>query len=237
MNYRLAGVVPAPEQLIDTLWRGVDGQFLIVEEGSRGEVRHGLVTFYERDDRAGTCGLAVALAESSQGAGRPLVGIGLAIDHWFRVTPARKIWVEVPGWNISRLRGISALGFELEGCRREQDWLDGRHWDRHLYAVQVELVGRATAAAFGGPESTSRVRTGLEPQRERTRSDQAPTRGTTSRPPWSMPMGNNPRPWTNDGLLRLAASSTSSPRATSCSSPSGDDVDEVCWPRAVAAAP
>ncbi|MFN8040550.1 MAG: GNAT family protein [Acidimicrobiales bacterium] len=135
MNYRLAGVVPAPEQLIDTLWRGVDGQFLIVEEGSRGEVRHGLVTFYERDDRAGTCGLAVALAESSQGAGRPLVGIGLAIDHWFRVTPARKIWVEVPGWNISRLRGISAFGFELEGCRREQDWLDGRHWDRHLYAL------------------------------------------------------------------------------------------------------
>ena len=36
---------------------------------------------------------------------------------------------------ISRLRGISAFGFELEGCRREQDWLDGRHWDRHLYAL------------------------------------------------------------------------------------------------------
>lgn len=135
MHYRLGGIPTSPEALLELLWRGVAGQFLIVASDRRSASPYGMVTFYERNDHSATCGMALALSDSARGSGGPLIGAGLAIDHWFRVTPARKLWAEVAGWNAPYLKGVRAFGFEAEGCRREHDWLDGRFWDRHLYAL------------------------------------------------------------------------------------------------------
>jgi len=134
MTYRFGGIPPVADQLPQLLWTGVAAQFVITRAGRPREPL-GLVSFYDRNVNAGHCGLALVLSAEARSTGWALSGAGIAIDHWFRVTRSNKIWLEVPEWNMASLGGLRLFGFVEEGCQRDQDWLDGRWWNRHLLAL------------------------------------------------------------------------------------------------------
>lgn len=134
MTYRFAGVAPNPDQFVQRLWAGVAAQY-VIHRTNRPLERYGLVTLYNRERDAEHCGIALVLSEEARGIGWPFVGAGLAIEHWFRVTRCNKIWAEVPAWNLPLLDGIRLFGFVEEGVQRDHEWLDGRLWDRHLFAL------------------------------------------------------------------------------------------------------
>lgn len=134
MTHRFSGVPPSPEQLHQVLWSGVAGQFLVIRAGRPLE-RYGMVTFYNQNLHAQRCGIAVALSPEARGLSWPMLGAGLAVQHWFRATPTNKLWAEIPEWNMPLLKGLTLFGFQEEGCQRQHEWLDGRSWDRYLFAL------------------------------------------------------------------------------------------------------
>lgn len=134
LTHRFLGVPPAPEQLPQLLWAGVAGQFLIVRAG-RPQERYGMVSLYNYNQHAQHCGISMAFAPEARGLNWPMIGAGLVIQHWFRVTRTNKLWAEIPEWNMPLLRGIKLFGFEQEGCQHQHEWLDGRSWNRYLFAL------------------------------------------------------------------------------------------------------
>lgn len=157
MTYRFNGLPPQPEQMREHLWKGVSAQFLITR-ARRPQERHGLVTFYNVNHQARHAGVAVAFTEEARGIGWPMVGAGIAIEHWFRSTPCNKLWAEVPEWNEPMLRRLDLFGFEREGCQQEHEWLDGRFWNRYLYGLLRDRWAERRHLWNRGNESTEAER-------------------------------------------------------------------------------
>jgi RimJ/RimL family protein N-acetyltransferase len=158
MTYRLGGIPPSPDRFAALVWQGVDCQF-VVTKLDRPLDRIGLVTFYGRNDHSQVASLAVVFHQDFWQGGWPWEGVVLAIDHYFRVTRTRKLGVELAEWNLSRLGALEALGLRPEGILREHEFMDGRYWDRHLYALFRDdwTTLRATVLArFGAADGEPR---------------------------------------------------------------------------------
>jgi RimJ/RimL family protein N-acetyltransferase len=134
MTFRFGGIPPSPERFNAIVWQGVSCQFVITRP-ERAMDRVGVVTFYGQNDHSQVASLALVLHEDFWQAGWPWEGVVLAIDHFFRVTRTRKLCIELAEWNRERLGALESLGLRHEGCLREQEYMDGRYWDRDLYAL------------------------------------------------------------------------------------------------------
>jgi RimJ/RimL family protein N-acetyltransferase len=134
MGFRFGGLPPSPDRFGSLVWQGVSCQFVVTREGHSLD-RLGLVTFYGQMDRSQVASLALIFDSKASRHAWVWEGVVLAIDHFFRVTQVRKLCLEIPEWNLQRFRGIEAVGARHEGCLREQEFVDGRFWDRHLFAL------------------------------------------------------------------------------------------------------
>jgi RimJ/RimL family protein N-acetyltransferase len=134
MTFRFGGIPPSPERFSSIVWAGVSCQFVITQEGKPAD-RIGLVTFYNQVERSQVAYVALVLEPHFAGMPWAWEGVALAIDHFFRATRMRKLCFEVAEWNMARLQGLEAFHVQREGCQREQEFMDGRWWDRHLFAL------------------------------------------------------------------------------------------------------
>lgn len=79
--------------------------------------------------------VAAAKFDSSDRAPHFLDGVALFVDYVFSTWPFRKIYLEVPSYNLSQLGSQVGGLLAEEGRLLDHVWLNGRTWDLHLLAL------------------------------------------------------------------------------------------------------
>jgi hypothetical protein len=96
----------------------------------------GIVVGYDADFRNGHA--KVGAARFTDGTAHSLQfvrGAFLFFEYLFRGFPFRKLYLEVPEYNLAQFAsGLDSL-FELEGSLRAHTWFDDRYWDLHFLAL------------------------------------------------------------------------------------------------------
>ena len=68
----------------------------------------------------------------------------LYLSHLFEVNGFRKVYYDVPGYQIDHFDAVARGIFREEGRLEAHLWRDGRHWPLHIFAVEgrISLAGR-----------------------------------------------------------------------------------------------
>jgi len=137
LRWRDRGQTPRPEQFVENLWAGVVAQF-VVERRATGQPL-GLVSCYAADARNRIAHLAVLFdPDADTGRRWRIEGVLLFVNYLFEAFDLRKLYAEVPAFNLDEIRsGIGRL-FEEEGRLIDHEYLGGRYWDMHLLALHRE---------------------------------------------------------------------------------------------------
>jgi len=167
-RWRFRGRVPPMEAFVEALHSGVLCQFAIVPT-SRPDDFAGLVVAYSYHPQGQYCYLAV-LANPAAGAG-VLEGVALFLRYLFRFWPLRKIYLEVPEFNLPQYQSAVTAGLlKQEGCLVGHDYFAGRHWDLFIYAIyrsEALRFGHRFASLFDDDDSSGQ---GLEDSRPTNRA-------------------------------------------------------------------
>jgi hypothetical protein len=132
-RWRFLGTVPNPIQFGETAWAGVLSQFIVRERSQHVEV--GAVAAYNADLHHGHCAAAIAVIASAENTGIGYIAGELFLDYLFRTYDLRKIYFELPEFNVPSIRSLIGNLFQEEGRLREHIYYDRRHWDRCIYAI------------------------------------------------------------------------------------------------------
>lgn len=133
-RWRYRGTVPPIERFASEIWQNtVLAQFVVVAASS-GQAQ-GLVVCYQADMVNGHASIGAAFSQEVESVGLPATAVGLFIQYLFRVYPFRKLYLEVPGWNMAQIASGVGSYFHDEGRLRGHDYYDGKYWDKHILAM------------------------------------------------------------------------------------------------------
>ncbi len=132
-RWRLRGSTPDPEHFKQQLWTGTVLQF-VLHRGPAGQPL-GLVSLYGEDSPAGFAKFAVLLHPEARGRAWPIEAVSRFLDYAFVVRSLRKIYIEVPEFNLPLMeRGLKRF-FETEAILRDYCAFDGRLWEQHILST------------------------------------------------------------------------------------------------------
>lgn len=94
----------------------------------------GLLSAYGADFRLGTCNIAGISRDSRSQVNRYFEGAVLFIEYLFRIWPFRKLYAEIPEYNLDSLRSMLTV-WTQQGRLTEHDYLNGRYWDRYILSL------------------------------------------------------------------------------------------------------
>lgn len=124
--WRHRGGTPSFESFTASLWAGVVAQYLVVRRDDPTPL--GIVSLYEPDSTNGHAKLAAA--RFSDTIDREFVeAVAMFIEHCFSSWPLRKIYLEVPEYNLHQMAGLIGPLIIEEGRLREHLFKLGRWWD------------------------------------------------------------------------------------------------------------
>ena len=146
-RWRHAGAVPRREVFEQSLWNGVLTQFVIVENAS--DTRIGMAVAYNADLNHGFAYVAAGVLGEAVGSGVAVEAIDMFVGHLFGCYRLRKLYFEVPEYNLEQFS--SAIGSLLapEALFSEHTYYNGRYWDRHVLTLDREV--------YAGIAGSSRV--------------------------------------------------------------------------------
>jgi len=139
-RWRLRGATPSPEQWVQMVWHQVLAQFMVV-----GQVRNkplGLVSVYRANFQDGYAYLSAARLEPRKPSPLMTLGVSLFVDYVFACWDFRKLYMEVPEFNLPQFASGLGRYFELEGRLRDHFYFDGRYWDQLTLAIYREVLQR-----------------------------------------------------------------------------------------------
>jgi len=160
-RWRYGGTIPTAEQFRQNLWNGVLCQFVVVERATDALVGH--VQAYNADLNSGVGYLALALCDQAASTGLGIEAGYLFCAYAFSVYALRKLYLEIPEFNLGQVASLAGSIAREEGCLRDHVYLGGRYWDRHILSLRREdFVGRSfgdlreqwRAASVAAPPST-----------------------------------------------------------------------------------
>ena len=146
-RWLLAGTVPPAELFQQNLWKGVLTQFVVVVRSSSAPI--GVVVAYNAELNHGFGYLGADFAPNVQGIGIAIEAVELFVDYVFATYNLRKLYLEVPEYNLGSMAyGVGGILNE-EGVLRGHTYYRGRYWDRHLLALYRDefLSSRQTPQA------------------------------------------------------------------------------------------
>ena len=150
-QFRFGGAAVSPTAAMAAVW---DGTLVhLVGVGNRTRRRLGVASVTSADMRNGTAYFSVVADPSVVGSGLMIEVAGLAIEYVFSTWPFRKLYAEVPEYNLRTFSSVTKRFFRREGLLTDHVFLDGRYWDVHVLATD-----RATWEREGSPLVT-RLRT------------------------------------------------------------------------------
>jgi len=133
---------------MDSLWLGVLCQFVIME--IRGGVPRGTAVAYNADLNHGYCYVGVAMTPETQGTGLAVEAFLLFVRHLFATYRLRKLYMDVPEYNLRPLERAIGSAFLVEGRLRDHTYSQGQYWDRIYLAVYPDRVQHLYATLLRG---------------------------------------------------------------------------------------
>jgi len=144
-RWRFGGRTPSPEEFAHSLWMNVLAQYLVVDEN---EVRQGLVVLYDADHVNGHVYIGVQGRPSGQSGIYATLGLLRLIDHAFRHWPFRKIYAEIPEYNVASFSSISRRGMQVEGRLLNHIFYKDRYWDLITHSLTRETWEEVSQIPF-----------------------------------------------------------------------------------------
>ena len=135
-RWRLRGAHPHPSEYQAGAWASVLCQFLAIDRELNTPV--GLVVAYEPDLLNGHCKIAATRFEFTRSSGVLLGATALLIEHVFAGWPFRKLYFDVPAFNLSQFRSATNELLREEARFEEYLYMAGRFWDLHVLSIGRE---------------------------------------------------------------------------------------------------
>jgi RimJ/RimL family protein N-acetyltransferase/acyl carrier protein len=144
-RWRYRGTVPAYEVFEASVWINTMAQFVVVRRQSNELIGH--VVCYNGNIASGFGYIGAVFAPQYIGSGVPIEAVALFVRYLFCTWDLRKLYMEVPEFNMDAIAtGVDRL-FREEGRLRAHEYYNGRHWDAHILAIyredQVSLLDLA----------------------------------------------------------------------------------------------
>lgn len=138
--WRLRGGTSSPDELEQAVRHSpISAVLCRASDGARV----GLLEAYRLNRITGIAHFAALIETESQDVGWTVEGMLLFFGELF-TTGTRKIYFEVPEFNIEKLRSALAGPLELEGCLRDYAYYDGQFHDVHIcclsYATWTDSI-------------------------------------------------------------------------------------------------
>ncbi len=136
-RWRYRGATPSPEQFVRQMWDGVLVQYAVV--GRQLGRLYGTVGLYNANLPSGyVYGYAMS-APDRMGSGKVVEGLLLMLEYAFRTWELRKVYFELPEFNLPQFQ--SAVGRYLveEGRLIDHELLGGRRWDLVTLALYADV--------------------------------------------------------------------------------------------------
>jgi hypothetical protein len=149
-RWRHSGQHLSPAEYADAAWHDVLCAFLVFD-GAAERGPRGIVTAYQADHVNGHCRVAAArFGPADTPAFAVVRGMTLLFEYLFKGWPFRKLYLEVPEYNLSQIASITEDLCPEEGRLASYCYLDGRYWDWIFLSVSRErwIEGRAPYLGF-----------------------------------------------------------------------------------------
>jgi RimJ/RimL family protein N-acetyltransferase len=133
-TYRLRGHVPAFELFAKQVWQDVLTQSVAWKDSDR----IGHLVIYGLNEGSGYAYFASAFLPDYWNT--PVTGLCMRrfVSNAFLIYPLRKIYAEVPAYNMAKLASSSDNLFEIEGCLRRHWYCMGDYQDVYIIALYRE---------------------------------------------------------------------------------------------------
>lgn len=135
-RWRFGGATPSPEQFAAALWSNVLCQFVAVERTARQP--HGLVVCYNANHQDGIAYFAVLGNPDRPTGGGAMVGLLKLLDHVFSNWAFRKLYAEIPEFNLDEFGGSLRRHLIVEGRLVEHIFHGNRYWDQIIVSLSRE---------------------------------------------------------------------------------------------------
>ena len=144
--FRGSRLTAPPPRSLDDVWAGVHEYYAIELQGDGTQI--GVVSSYAADFRSGHVRVMGMTLERWHRTGLGLIGIGGHVHRLLTREPFRKVYFDVPEYNVPTMRRLAGALFKLEASLPDSFFLDGRLWDRQLYIVSREAYARSEVRDF-----------------------------------------------------------------------------------------
>jgi len=138
LRWRYRGATPDPAMFQRQLWEGVLVQYLIA--GRQSSRIGGLVAVHGAVHEDGYAYLSIVLSPEAQRAIWPFEGAIRFVCHVFQTWPLRKLYLNVPAFNMPPLASLVSRYASREGLLRDHTFAWGRYWDEHVLSIRRETV-------------------------------------------------------------------------------------------------
>jgi RimJ/RimL family protein N-acetyltransferase len=154
-RWRFVGSMPSPEAFRSTLWSGVLCQFIVIENGGGQPI--GTVVAYNADLHAGFAYVGVCMSPTARRTGIGIDALRTFLGCVFGTWNLRKIYIEVPEYNLSQFEsGYAESLFVEEGRLREHVYYGHEWWDVVILAVYRDAARTFTQSRTRRRRSTTR---------------------------------------------------------------------------------
>jgi hypothetical protein len=146
-RWRHRGEHVPPNEVGPALWSSTFVNFVVASQRSPNEPA-GIVSAYELDSTSAHCKVAVASFSAAMRS-TTFRGLLLTIEYLFTGWPLRKVYFDIPSYNVAQVGRTLQRRLCEEGVLREHIYLDGRFHDLHVVALYRERWREWTSSMPG----------------------------------------------------------------------------------------
>ena len=133
-RWRFRGATPGPQEWMERTFAGVLAQYLVFVRAANAPV--GLVTAYEAHFEHGTAKVAAArFGADAQRSPAMVPAVALLIRHVLTSWNLRKLYMDVPEYNLPQFDSLIGPYFGEEGRLVDHLFYGGAYWDHVILAL------------------------------------------------------------------------------------------------------
>lgn len=136
LRWRYRGATPSPEQFVRQLWDGVLIQYVV--QGRQRPELLGTVGLYNANFASGYAYAYAIAAPDRVRTGKVIEGLLLMLEYAFRVWQFRKIYFELPEYNLHQFGSAVGRYITEEARLIDHEVIAGRSWDLLTFALYSE---------------------------------------------------------------------------------------------------
>jgi RimJ/RimL family protein N-acetyltransferase len=150
IGYRwvLYGQAPSREAFEQRLWSGVLSQFVVFSTGNGSPM--GTTLAYNGDLNSRYAYVGMAVIPEAVGTGVGIEAMDLFVGYLFKTFNLRKLYYELPAYNLPEIRTLVGTVFREEGVLKGHTYYAGDYWDRHIFALYREDYEALPSGRFLG---------------------------------------------------------------------------------------